>query len=90
MIIPGENAGRKINRPNYTILFQPVGRPYIHPNLLPNPGKDINLLKVWIKKEGSPETGSINWILIEILIARLTYKHPQILEKVLSLNGTKL
>jgi len=70
-----------------------VGHPYyisIHPNPRLIPGKDINLLKVWIKKEASLVTRSINWIVVEILMARLTYKHPQTLEKALSLSGTKL
>lgn len=70
-----------------------MGHPYyisIHPNPLLIPGKDINLLKIWIKKVGSLVTRSIKWIAVELLMARLTYKHPWTLEKALSLNGTKL
>lgn len=42
-----------------------------------------------MKKEGSPENGILKWMVVEILIARLIYKHTRTREKVLNPSGKK-
>lgn len=42
-----------------------------------------------MKKEGSPENEIIKWMVVEIFIARVIYKHTWTNEKVLNPSGKK-